>query len=64
MGNSSAFLRRTILQPEGSGKGHHLSPATATTCHCEARSAEAISCLTIRGTLVRQGIASPLRASQ
>jgi hypothetical protein len=33
-------------------------------CHCEARSAEAISCLTSRGTLVRQGIASALRASQ
>ena len=34
------------------------------TCHCEARSAEAISCLTSRVTLVRQGIASALRASQ
>jgi hypothetical protein len=33
-----------------------------TTCHCEARSAEAISCLTIRGTLVRQEIALALRA--
>ena len=33
-------------------------------CHCEARCAEAIPCLTSRGTLVRQGIASALRASQ
>jgi hypothetical protein len=35
-----------------------------TTCHCEARSAEAIPGLTSRDTLVRQGIASSLRASQ
>ena len=34
------------------------------TCHCEARSAEAIPRLTSRGTLVRRGIASALRASQ
>jgi hypothetical protein len=27
------------------------------TCHCEARSDEAISCLASRGTLVRQEIA-------
>jgi hypothetical protein len=33
-------------------------------CHCEARSDEAIPCLTSRGTLVRQEIASALRASQ
>jgi hypothetical protein len=33
-------------------------------CHCEARSAEAIPCLTNRGTLVRQEIASALGASQ
>jgi len=33
-------------------------------CYCEARSAEAISCLTSRLTLVRQEIASALRASQ
>jgi hypothetical protein len=31
-------------------------------CHCEVRSAEAIPCLTSRGTLVRQEIASALRA--
>ncbi len=33
-------------------------------CHCEKRSDEAIPCLTSRGTLVRQGIASSLRFSQ
>jgi hypothetical protein len=33
-------------------------------CHCEARSAEAISCLTSVPRLVRQEIASALRASQ
>ncbi len=33
-------------------------------CHCEARSAEAIPCVTSRGTLVTQGIASTLRGSQ
>ena len=41
-------------------RNRHLAP----TCHCEARSAEAIPCLTNRGTLVRQEIASALRASQ
>ena len=35
-----------------------------TTCYCEARSAEAISCLTSRVTLVTQEIASALRASR
>jgi hypothetical protein len=33
-------------------------------CHCEARSAEAISCLTGVPRLVRQGIALSLRSSQ
>jgi hypothetical protein len=33
-------------------------------CHCEARSDEAISCLTNGRRLVRQEIASSLRASQ
>ena len=55
-------LKRHVVPPgnplpvEGLGAG--------TTCHCEARSAEAIPCLTSRVTLVRQGIASALRASQ
>jgi hypothetical protein len=50
----------------GSGAFRHrqLRGITGTTCHCEARSAEAISCLTSRGTLVRQEIASALCASQ
>jgi len=36
----------------------------ADLCHCEARSAEAIPCLTSVPRLVMQGIASALRASQ
>jgi hypothetical protein len=37
---------------------------SASLCHCEARSAEAIPCLTNCRQLVTQGIASALRASQ
>ena len=38
--------------------------AARSECHCEARSDEAISRLTNRRLLLRQGIASSLRASQ
>jgi hypothetical protein len=41
-----------------------VSGKPSQPCHCEARSAEAISCLTSLGALVRQEIASALRASQ
>jgi hydrogenase maturation factor HypF (carbamoyltransferase family) len=41
-----------------------VSGIAGTSCHCEARSAEAIRRLASRSTLVRQGIASVLRASQ
>jgi predicted metal-binding protein len=36
----------------------------ALPCHCEARSAEAISCVTKRQRFVTREIASALRASQ
>jgi hypothetical protein len=41
-----------------------VSGIAGTACHCEARSAEAISCLTNVPLLVTQEIASALRASQ
>ena len=51
-------------------RGHRLPPLSCPSavmslrCHCEERSDEAIPCLTSRGTLVRQEIASSLRSSQ
>jgi hypothetical protein len=41
-----------------------MSGIAGTTCHCEARSAEAISCVTSVSRLVTLVIASALRASQ
>jgi len=56
------------MHADGAGSGmmlHGQSVFTVRgTCHCEARSAEAISCETSVPRLVTQEIASALRASQ
>jgi hypothetical protein len=54
-----------MRHPGDSGDRHVWSASTVSgNCHCEARRAEAISCLTSRRPLIRQEIASALRASQ
>ena len=62
---------RQAADPGGIGRGvtglecfHREWKRLAKRCHCEARSDEAIPCVTSVPRLVKQGIASSLRTSQ